>query len=47
MVMWRSRWFDLFLKEDRIQGMELIWGMMAWLMRSESPADTDKMDVSR
>jgi hypothetical protein len=46
MVMWRSRWFDLFLKEDRIQGMELIWGMMAWLMRSESPADTGKMDVS-
>jgi hypothetical protein len=35
LVMWRSRWFDLFLKDDRVQSMELIWGMMAWLMRSE------------
>lgn len=36
LVMWRSRWFDLFLKEDRIQGLDLIWGMMAWLMRNEA-----------
>jgi hypothetical protein len=51
MVMWRSRWFDLFLKEDRVQGMDLIWGMMSWLMRSESPEqgkdgeERDKMDL--
>jgi hypothetical protein len=51
-VMWRSRWFDLFLKEDRIQGMDLIWGMMAWLMRSEDPeqepggGEGSKMDLS-
>lgn len=43
-VVWRSRWFDLFLKEDRIQGMDLIWGMMAWLMRSEQPEPEDEDD---
>jgi hypothetical protein len=43
-VVWRSRWFDLFLKEDRIQGMDLIWGMMAWLMRSEHPEPEDEDD---
>ncbi|KAH8595215.1 hypothetical protein B0O99DRAFT_623487 [Bisporella sp. PMI_857] len=38
---WRSRWFDLFLPEERVEGMELIWGMMAWLMRStEGEMDT-------
>lgn len=51
MMVWRSRWFDLFLKEDRIQGMELVWGMMAWLMRSENSElerddDKDKMDLT-
>ena len=51
-VVWRSKWFDLFLKEDRIHGMNLIWGMMAWLMRSEHPEPEDedeeenKMDLT-
>jgi len=40
---WRSRWYDLFLVEDRVNGMELIWGMMAWLMRGEEKKDV--MDV--
>ena len=56
--MWRTRWFDLFLKEDRIEGMGLMWGMMSWLMRATGdpvPAaeekglvaeDGDKMDTS-
>ena len=40
-MMWRSRWFDLFLKEDRIEGMGLVWGMMSWLMRAvDEPAST-------
>jgi hypothetical protein len=42
---WRSRWFDLFLVEDRIQGMELVWGMMAWLMRGEQSEGEDTMDL--
>lgn len=31
--MWRSKWFDLFLVEERLVAMDLIWGMMGWLMR--------------
>jgi hypothetical protein len=34
LLMWRSRWFDLFLKEERIEAMGLVWGMMSWLMRA-------------
>lgn len=52
LTVWRTRWFDLFLKEDRIEGMGLVWGMMSWLMRAvDDPAasveeDVDKMDTS-
>jgi hypothetical protein len=53
-MMWRSKWFDLFLKNERIEAMELVWGMMAWLMRSQQPTEEsidsvegdNKMDVS-
>jgi hypothetical protein len=31
---WRSRWLDLFLIDDRIEAMTILWGMMAWLMRN-------------
>lgn len=31
--MWRSRWFDVFLAKDRVEAMEVVWGMMGWLMR--------------
>ena len=52
LLMWRSKWYDLFLKEDRIQAMQIIWGMMAYLMRKiDEPApeyeSTDKMDVDK
>ena len=32
---WRSRWYDLFLVEDRVEAMRLLWGVMAWLMRRQ------------
>jgi hypothetical protein len=32
-VLWRSRWFDMFLAADRVEAMTCIWGMMAYLMR--------------
>ncbi len=32
-VMWRSRWFDMFLVTDRVEAMTCIWGMMAYAMR--------------
>lgn len=34
MVLWRSRWFDLFLINDRVEAMGLVWAMMSWLMRA-------------
>ncbi|KAI1277839.1 hypothetical protein F5Y07DRAFT_361806 [Xylaria sp. FL0933] len=30
---WRSKWFDLFVVEQRQEAMRLLWGMMAWSMR--------------
>ncbi len=56
-VMWRSKWYDLFLKEERIEAMGVVWGMMAWLMRKiEDPlkaeeqvgdeGGAEKMDMS-
>lgn len=54
--MWRSKWFDLFLVEERLLAMDLVWGMMGWLMRKiQVPAqstegaaegEAEKMDLS-
>ncbi|RDL32508.1 Uncharacterized protein BP5553_08964 [Venustampulla echinocandica] len=33
LVMWRSKWYDLFLAEERVEAMQLVWGMIAYLMR--------------
>lgn len=41
---WRSRWFDLFLVSDRVEGMGLVWGMMAWLMRAVDEASAGGSD---
>lgn len=30
---WRSSWFDLFIVEQRLEAMRLLWGVMAWSMR--------------
>jgi hypothetical protein len=56
-VMWRSKWYDLYLKDERIEAMGIVWGMIAWLMRKiEDPvkaedyaggvAQDEKMDLS-
>ena len=43
LVMYRSRWFDLFLRDDRIEAMGLVWGLMSWLMRAVGdPAEGEK-----
>ncbi|KAI3319901.1 hypothetical protein HD806DRAFT_508282 [Xylariaceae sp. AK1471] len=39
---WRSKWFDLFLPEDRLEAMRLIWGMTAWTMR-KTDGDSDEV----
>jgi hypothetical protein len=33
--MWRSKWFDLFVIEERLEALRLLWGMTAWLMRKD------------
>jgi hypothetical protein len=39
-VMWRSKWYDMYLGSERLEAMGIVWGMMAWLMRKiDSPAD--------
>lgn len=38
LVLWRSRWFDLFLIDDRVEAMGLVWAMMSWLMRAVDEA---------
>ncbi|KAM0322427.1 hypothetical protein ACHAQA_009494 [Verticillium albo-atrum] len=30
----RSKWHDLFIVEQRVAAMELVWGVMAWMMRA-------------
>ncbi|KAI1338107.1 hypothetical protein F5Y15DRAFT_407752 [Xylariaceae sp. FL0016] len=30
---WRSRWFDLFKIDERLEAMRLLWGLMAYIMR--------------
>lgn len=39
---WRSEWFDLFSVDQRVEAMELVWGVMAYLMRKE-PVDDVQM----
>lgn len=34
---WRTKWYDLFVKEERIEAFTAIWGMMNWLMRTPKP----------
>ncbi|KAF4637931.1 hypothetical protein G7Y89_g160 [Cudoniella acicularis] len=39
--MWRSKWYDLFLAKERVESMQLIWGMISYLMRKiEDPAES-------
>ncbi|OIW26820.1 hypothetical protein CONLIGDRAFT_635073 [Coniochaeta ligniaria NRRL 30616] len=40
---WRSKWYDFFLVEDRVEAMRLVWGMMAYLMREEEEGSDVKM----
>ncbi|KAF2878092.1 hypothetical protein BDV95DRAFT_10095 [Massariosphaeria phaeospora] len=41
----RTRWFDLFNVEDRKEAMRGIWGILAYMMRSQEK-EKDKHDVS-
>lgn len=36
---WRSPWYDFFKVEERLAAMQLIWSMMAYLMRKEEETE--------
>ena len=35
---WRSQWFDFFKVEERVKAMQLVWSMMAYMMREQVDA---------
>ncbi|KAJ4291542.1 hypothetical protein N0V88_006139 [Collariella sp. IMI 366227] len=39
---WRSRWFDFFVVEERVQAMQVVWGMMGWMMREVAPKNEEE-----
>ena len=42
--MQRSKWFDLFSADDRIELLRGIWGIMSYLMRVTD--DGESMDIT-
>ena len=32
---WRSPWFDFFKVDERVRAMQVVWSMMAWMMRGQ------------
>ncbi|KAJ8120138.1 hypothetical protein ONZ43_g3078 [Nemania bipapillata] len=42
---WRSHWFDLFVVEQRLEAMRLLWGVMAWSMRTTTKDGDDEAMV--
>ncbi len=50
MKVWRTKWFDLFKQDERIEAVTGLFGMMSWLLRvpqpSESPDPNPYGDVS-
>ena len=43
---WRTKWFDLFQGDERVEAMGIVWGMMAWLMRKvEVGEGEEKMEL--
>lgn len=42
---WRTRWFDLFVAQDRVDAMKALWAVMAYAMRKEvDPEDRGEED---
>jgi hypothetical protein len=41
----RTRWFDLFDVEDRMEAMRGIWGITSYLMRRQETHDIDMKDA--
>lgn len=43
--MWRSKWYDMFIAEDRVEAMRCIWGLMAFLMRKIDSGSAEGREV--
>lgn len=41
MNMWRSKWYDLFIAKERVDAMQVVWGMIAYLMRKVGDPSTE------
>lgn len=39
---WRSRWFDFFNAQDRVEAMKAVWAVMAYAMRDTGGKEEDK-----
>lgn len=39
---WRSKWHDLFLVEERLEAVRLLWGIMTWAMRKDDDEGNGK-----
>jgi hypothetical protein len=33
---WRSKWFDLFVVDQRIEALQLLWSVMNYQMRADA-----------
>ncbi|KAI9797837.1 MAG: hypothetical protein M1835_006359 [Candelina submexicana] len=42
----RSKWYDLFSAEDRVEAMKGVWGVFTWLMRGKGEEDVEMTDAS-
>lgn len=42
----RTKWFDLFNVDDRTEAMRGIWGVMAYLMRSDKTDHADPAGIA-
>ena len=42
----RSKWFDLFVVDDRVEAMRGIWAILAWQMRDMKEEKGDTMGRS-
>lgn len=36
---WRTKWYDFFVAQDRVEAMKAVWAVMAYAMRDKDTAD--------
>ncbi|TLD33623.1 hypothetical protein PspLS_01240 [Pyricularia sp. CBS 133598] len=43
---YRTQWYDLFLADDRVAAMKVVWSMMAYLMRATDDGSGDDVKMT-